>query len=58
MKTKNSYVQKLVRKAAQIVVHREREGWPPDTLWSAYQPKRPEDMNFASQKKDRKSDHQ
>lgn len=42
MKTKEPFVQKLVHKAAQGIVRRERYGWPPDSPWSAYQPHRPE----------------
>lgn len=42
MKTKESFVQNLVHKAAQAVIRRERYGWPPDTLWGTYQPHRPE----------------
>ena len=30
MKTKEPFVQKLVHKAAQGIVRRERYGWPPD----------------------------
>lgn len=42
MKTKESFVENLVHKAAQSIVHRERYGWPPDTPWGGYQPLRPE----------------
>ena len=31
MKTKEPFVQKLVHKAAQGIVRRERYGWPPDS---------------------------
>lgn len=42
MKTKESFAQGLIHKAAQTVVRRELEGWPPDSPWDAYQPHRPE----------------
>lgn len=42
MKAKETIVQMLVHKAAQTIVRRESEGWPPDSLWSAFQPHRPE----------------
>lgn len=42
MKTKEPFAQKLVRKAAQGIVRREIYGWPPDTFWGTYQPRRPE----------------
>ena len=42
MKAKETIVQMLVQKAAQTIVRRESEGWPPDSLWSAFQPHRPE----------------
>ena len=34
MKTKEPFVQKLVHKAAQGIVRRERYGWPPGVLTS------------------------
>ena len=33
MKTKEPFVQKLVHKAAQGIVRRERYGWPPPAGW-------------------------
>ena len=38
MKAKETIVQSLVQKAAQAIIKRESEGWPPDSLWSAFQP--------------------
>ena len=42
MKTKESFAQGLMHKAAQAVVRRERLGWPPLSQWGTYQPHRPE----------------
>ena len=42
MKTKEHFAQKLTHKAAQGIVRRELYGWPPDTPWGTYQPRRPE----------------
>lgn len=42
MKTKETFVQSLVHKTAQAIVHRELYGWPPESNWSVYQPHRPE----------------
>lgn len=42
MKTKEHFAQKLIHKAAQGIVRRELYGWPPDTPWGTYQPRRPE----------------
>ena len=42
MKTKESFAQGLMHKAAHAVVRRERLGWPPLSQWGTYQPHRPE----------------
>lgn len=51
MQTKELFTQSLVRKAAQAIVHRELYGWPPDTIWSAFQPRRPEKNTLQPQQK-------
>lgn len=42
MKQNESFVQRLTCKVAQSIVRRESAGWPPSSLWGAYQPRRPE----------------
>lgn len=42
MKKKMTLGQDLLHKAAQAIVRRELYGWPPDSLWGSYQPRRPE----------------
>ena len=42
MKKKVTLGQDLLYKAAQAIVHREFDGWPPYTPWGTYQPHRPE----------------
>lgn len=42
MKQNESFVQRLTSKAVQSIVRREYAGWPPTSLWGAYQPQRPE----------------
>ena len=37
---------------AQVVVHRERYGWPPDSPWGMFQPTRPEEMKKPAAKED------
>ena len=51
MKTKETFAQKLVHKAAQGIVRRELYGWPPDSPWSVYQPHRPEKLLTQQQNK-------
>ena len=53
MKAKETIVQSLVQKGAQAIIKRESEGWPPDSLWSAFQPHRPE-KSLHSQKNQNK----
>ncbi len=43
MEMKESFAQRLTHKAAQMIVHRELYGWPPDSPWGIYQPHRPEE---------------
>lgn len=42
MKSKESLAQHLAREAVQAIVRQERFGWPPDSLWGTYQPRRPD----------------
>lgn len=42
MKSEKKIVQQITRRLAQTIVHRERIGWPPDSPWGCYQPRRPE----------------
>lgn len=41
MKKNESLVHRLTGKVAQSIVRREYAGWPPTSLWGAYQPQRP-----------------
>ncbi|WP_455765384.1 hypothetical protein [Gemmiger formicilis] len=43
MASKETFTQHLAHEMAQVVVHRERYGWPPDSPWGMFQPTRPEE---------------
>ena len=47
MASKETFTQHLAHEMAQVVVHRERYGWPPDSPWGMFQPTRPEEMKNA-----------
>ncbi len=51
MKTKETFSQSLGQKAAQAIVRRELYGWPPDSNWGLYQPRRPEKPHSQPQDK-------
>lgn len=42
MKLKESLAQQLAREAVQAIVRQERLGWPPNSSWGVYQPRRPD----------------
>ena len=52
MASKETFTQHLAHEMAQVVVHRERYGWPPDSPWGMFQPTRPEEMKKPAAKED------
>lgn len=57
MASKETFTQHLAHEMAQVVVHRERYGWPPDSPWGMFQPTRPEEMKSRLRKKITKNIH-
>ena len=53
MASKETFTQHLAHEMAQAVVHHERYGWPPDSLWGLFQPTRPEETEKVAVKEDR-----
>lgn len=51
MKSKEIFAKQITRKVVQTIVHRERTGWPPDSPWGCYQPRRPDLPNQDMQTK-------
>lgn len=42
MSDKTSVFHSALRTVVQAAIRRERQGWPPDSLFGAYQPRRPD----------------
>lgn len=42
MDDKKPVLQTALRTVVQAAIRRERRGWPPDSLYGAYQPRRPD----------------
>ena len=55
MASKETFTQHLAHEMAQVVVHCERYGWPPDSPWGMFQPTRPEETEKIAVKEEQQN---